>query len=373
MYLINKETNKIEELKKVTFNELGFNERQHLQEWLENTPTALGEDLLIIQKEFSEFAHTNERLDLLALDKSGNLVLIENKLDDSGRDVTWQALKYASYCSTLTSDEIEQIYQKYLNSKGNGENAQNKLTEFYGQSEYKASLNTLQSQRIILVARKFRKEVTSTVLWLLNFQVKIQCFKVTPYPLGEQVILDLEQIIPPKDVEDYTIKMAAKVYDTFTAQEKAKDRTSLNLEFWAKLLAKIKGKSGFFQTISPSKDHWINSGRTGISGVAYCFAITSDKITVELSINNRNKEVNKQIFDELKSSYENQINESFGEVLSWERLDNKLMSRIAYSKYGSGIHEKEQWDEMIDWLIEHLIKLEGALNVPLQKLKTTIN
>jgi hypothetical protein len=44
--------------------------------------------MLIIQKEFCGFNDTNERLDLLALDKWGNLVIIENKLDDSGRDVT---------------------------------------------------------------------------------------------------------------------------------------------------------------------------------------------------------------------------------------------------------------------------------------------
>ena len=62
--------------------------------------------MLIIQKEFSGFADALERLDLLALDKQGSLVLIENKLDDTGRDVTWQALEYASYCSSLSKDNI---------------------------------------------------------------------------------------------------------------------------------------------------------------------------------------------------------------------------------------------------------------------------
>jgi len=47
----------------------------------------LGEELLIIQKEFSGFSDTNERLDLLTIDYKGNLVIIENKLDDSGKDV----------------------------------------------------------------------------------------------------------------------------------------------------------------------------------------------------------------------------------------------------------------------------------------------
>ena len=99
MYKIDRQNNKIETLKKRSFADLGFKEREHLQEWIAKEPSVFGEELLIIQKEFSGFSDTQERLDLLALDKQGSLVIIENKLDDSGRDVTWQALKYASYCS----------------------------------------------------------------------------------------------------------------------------------------------------------------------------------------------------------------------------------------------------------------------------------
>lgn len=100
MYIINKDTNRIEKIESTTFKQLGFKEREHLQEWIANNPSCLNEDLLIIQKEFDGFNDTSERLDLLALDKQGNLVIIENKLDDTGRDVTWQVLKYSSYCST---------------------------------------------------------------------------------------------------------------------------------------------------------------------------------------------------------------------------------------------------------------------------------
>lgn len=87
MYLIDTSKNRIMGLTKQTFGKLGFKERQHLQEWIANTPEALGEELLIIQKEFNGFNDTNERLDLLALHKDGNIVIIENKLDDTGRDV----------------------------------------------------------------------------------------------------------------------------------------------------------------------------------------------------------------------------------------------------------------------------------------------
>ena len=87
-------------------------ERENLQEWIANNPSSLGEDLLIIQKEFNGFGETNERLDLLALDKLGNLVIIENKLDGSGRNVTWQVLKYASYCASLSKLQIKEIYHR---------------------------------------------------------------------------------------------------------------------------------------------------------------------------------------------------------------------------------------------------------------------
>ena len=114
MFKIDAAANSITSLTLRTFGELGFSERKNLQEWIAKEPSCLGEELLIIQKEFSGFSDTHERLDILALDKQGSLVLIENKLDDTGRDVTWQALKYALYCSRLSKENVLSIYQEFL-------------------------------------------------------------------------------------------------------------------------------------------------------------------------------------------------------------------------------------------------------------------
>ena len=51
MFRIDHASNRIIKLKEVSFSELGFTERHHLQEWLANQPDALGEELLIIQNE----------------------------------------------------------------------------------------------------------------------------------------------------------------------------------------------------------------------------------------------------------------------------------------------------------------------------------
>ena len=56
MFKIDPAANRIKPLEVKRFTDLGFTERKHLQEWLENYPQALspgeGDELLIIQKEF---------------------------------------------------------------------------------------------------------------------------------------------------------------------------------------------------------------------------------------------------------------------------------------------------------------------------------
>lgn len=101
-----------------------------IQQWIKNEPTVLGEPLLIIQEEFDNFADTRERTDLLALDKKENLVVIENKRDESGKDVHWQAIKYASYCATITKDLVIDIFQDYLNKNNNGGEAEKQIEDF---------------------------------------------------------------------------------------------------------------------------------------------------------------------------------------------------------------------------------------------------
>jgi RecB family endonuclease NucS len=149
MFLINRSKNEAVSLKKKTFQVLGFKERKHLQEWICKNTEMLGERLLIIQKEFSGFDDTNERLDLLALDEAGDIVIIENKLDDSGRNVTWQALKYVSYCSGLSKTDIKNIFQKYLDLQDGKERAEQIISEFLGVDDFSEAEINNGDQRII--------------------------------------------------------------------------------------------------------------------------------------------------------------------------------------------------------------------------------
>lgn len=156
MFRVDLSQNRLSRLSQKRFSDLNLRERDHLQEWLANQPDALGEELLIIQKEFDGFDETRERLDLLALDKDGNLVVIENKLDDSGRDVTWQALKYTAYVSGLTKTQIVDIYQQYLDRYSGGGNAAVRICEFMEVEELEETvLNPGNDQRMIFYRSQF--------------------------------------------------------------------------------------------------------------------------------------------------------------------------------------------------------------------------
>ena len=366
MYIINKETNRIEKIESTTFKQLGFKEREHLQEWIANNPSCLNEDLLIIQKEFDGFYDTSERLDLLALDKQGNLVIIENKLDDTGRDVTWQVLKYSSYCSTLNATQIIAIFNHYLLKNGSSEKAEELLEEFLETEDFKEKLNIGNSQRIIMIAGEFRKEVTSTVLWLLNYGLRLQCFKATPFSLNEQLFLNMEQIIPIKEAEDFVISMANKSREEVGTQELIKERHIVRRKFWTAYLKEINKATTLYQNVSPSKDHWISAG-SGISGVTFSSVVTGDYIRIELAIQGKTQEENKAIFDALESQKDN-IEAAFGNPLEWERLTDKRMSRIKYELKEVSVFNEEDWDRMVAFLVQQVPKFEIAFKKPIQLL-----
>jgi len=368
MYKINTSLNQLEPLDEKGFAELGFRERSHLQEWIAKNPECLGEELLIIQKEFDGFFDTSDRLDLLALDKQGNLVIIENKLDDSGCDTTWQAVKYASFCSTLNYKQIEEIYSSFLLKQGVSESPKLLLEEFFQNEDYAEKLNVGNSQRIILVAGNFRKEATSSVLWLMNFGVRIQCFKATPYSFGDDTFLNLEQIIPIQNAEEYTISMAQKNQSELTAQKQLRTSQAVRFEFWSQFIKAANKKTILFNNVSPNEAGWIGAA-TGVSGVTVNCVVTRSYARVEIYINKGTREENKEVFDYFFAQKES-IERAFGGDLVWERKDDKVTSRIKIELTEVSVFENGDWGKMIDFLVLNSEKMSLAFKNSIKALKT---
>jgi hypothetical protein len=364
MFQIDREKNEAISITKKTFCELKFKERQHLQEWIDKNPEILGEQLLILQKEFSGFSDTSERLDLLALDAHGDLVIIENKLDDSGKDVVWQALKYASYCASLSKSDIRGIYSQYLQNKNSAREAESSILDFLGEDDFDEIKLNNGDQRIILVAAVFRKEVTSTVMWLLEHNVNIKCIKVTPYQMKDQIFLDTEQVLPSPDTEELRIKLNMKKQEEQKTDEENIGRYGVRLKFWQHAIPQLQKVSSLYQNISPTKDNWI-SASSGFSGISYGSVVTHEFVRAELYIGKPDAEENTRIFNSLLANKVN-IEQAFGDSLFWDSLDHRKSCRISCQLDNVDIFNESDWQKMIDFLCKKIPLLQKSFIDPLK-------
>ena len=205
LFRIDPENRQSDRMQEVDFARLGLLERQHIQEWVAANPGILGDDLLIIGKEFSGFDRTNERLDLLAVDSNGTLVIVELKRDDTGVDAHWQAIKYASYLHSATAEVIVRMVAGYWNESE--ADAATRLLQHLDADD----LNGLnKDQRIILASHRFAPEVTSAVLWLNQKGLGedlITCITLTPFQdtQTDAFYLQASTIIPVPRVDDYMV------------------------------------------------------------------------------------------------------------------------------------------------------------------------
>jgi hypothetical protein len=222
IFSVEESGDELEGLEEQEFSNLGILERQDLQEWAIKQPRILGEGLLIITSEYANFEDIRDRLDILALDSSGKLVVIELKRDRADRTTDLQAIKYASYCATLTAEEIQKDYREFWNDREEDELTPEKVGQRFlnfleevddvamtndGWAEFELD----QKPRILLVAGSFGTEITAPVMWLIEeYGLDITCMRIEAYEHQGRVLLNSQQVIPVAEAEKYMTKRREK-------------------------------------------------------------------------------------------------------------------------------------------------------------------
>lgn len=212
----------VESVPKHELAELGLRERDDLQEWVIEEPRILGEDLLVVTSEYAGFEDTLDRLDVLALDPEGKLVVIELKRDRADSNTDLQALKYASFCSTLTAEDIQQLYREFHTGRNNGDLSAEEVGDRFvtfldsedpvvlGEEGW-AEFELDDRPRVMLAAGDFGTEITSPVLWLHEeFGLDISCVRLRAYERDSEYLIQGQQIIPVPETEEYKTKRREK-------------------------------------------------------------------------------------------------------------------------------------------------------------------
>lgn len=206
------EENNLTPIDSTSFIEAEILERSHLQQAIKNNIGVIASDCLIISEEYSEWDNSRKRIDLLAIDKNANLVVIELKRTETGDHMELQAIRYASMVSTMTLDLAADIFTTYKQRNGypsfDRDSAMMELSSFV---DIDLSENTFADDvRIILVSPNFSKELTTSVMWMNERNIDITCVRIQPYTYKGSIIIDVQQIIPLPEAKDYQVRAQKK-------------------------------------------------------------------------------------------------------------------------------------------------------------------
>jgi len=363
LYKLTKED--MEEISTTTFSNLGYRERDDLQRLLRERIQIIVPDGMVIAEEFGDWDSSSRRIDLLVLDRDANLVVVELKRTEDGGHSELQALRYAAMISMVTFEQIVEAHRSYLAGVGSDKDPQLQILEFLDWTEPDED-RFAQEVRIVLASAEFSKELTTSVIWLNDQGIDIRCVRMKPYQDNGNIIVDVQQILPLPEAQDYQVRVREKMSSEKTARRDQTERQQKYLAFWTGLLKKANQKTPLHLNISPTRDYWIAATSSNI-GMGY--VVARGKGRVEIYLDRSNPAENKAIFDELFAK-RGEIEAAFGESLDWKRLDNNISSRITHHVTSEGSYlDEASWGQLQDDMVDAMVKFDAAFAPHIQKYR----
>jgi hypothetical protein len=170
-----------------------LDDEERLESWIEKNSELLGLDVLIIGRQVrTPFAG---RIDLLALDSQGDIVIIELKRDRTPREIVAQVLDYASWVNQASPREITEIANAYHEGK---------LAEAFLQRfdcDLPETINA--NHRMVIVASELDDSSERIVHYLSSrHSVDINVVFFTCFQLGGTELVGRSWLLDPEEVEE---------------------------------------------------------------------------------------------------------------------------------------------------------------------------
>jgi len=203
----------------------------------------------------------------------------------------------------------------------------------------------VEAMTIVWISTEFRDEHRSALEWLNEHSQEGVGF------FGVEV--ELLRIDDSKPAPNFLVVASPSQWQKTAADTGVTPKQRAYREFFTELLSRIKAKyPGLTHAKAAEYGNWfpLPAGVGGFSLVV-SFARNS-KMRADLYIDMEDKDYNKRIFDILIAEKE-EIEHSFGEALSWERLDNKRACRIATYRDGT-VEKTDLHEELMNWAIDRV-------------------
>ena len=309
----------IGKIRKVPLREIWRREDSDFSAWLEENIDYLNDIFEFdISVESREEAVGPFRVDLWGEDNFGQRVIIENQLERTDHDQLGKVITY---------------------------------------------LTNLGANRAVWIAKEPRKEHIRAIEWLNEitpddtsfYLVKVEAIRIGDHPVA---------------APQFTIVQGPSVESKQIGAEKKEfaKRHQIRLDFWKEFIEGMNGTSNLCSNLSPSKDNWLGIA-LGWSGVSINCVVSKNYARTEVYINRGDIDENKRVFDFL-ADRKNDIEGDFGGSLEWERMDDKITSRIKFEQQDLNLYNREDWAAMIEHMKHGAIKMETAFRKHVKSLKT---
>jgi len=233
--------NKVEE-----YQQTSVNKEIEIEEFLEKHPKVLDKDIFIIGRQVP--TATKTRIDLMGLDKDGNVVIIEIKKGISVREVVSQILEYGVWAEDIQYEDLNRIAkERHLSD------FQDLYKKF--ETDFKEIPDPFnQNQRLYIVAEKIDEKIEDVCRYLKVRGIDIKCVELNFYERDGQRLVDTKTIVGTEETIYPELSENTKT-ERSDWKEKLELATTENRKNVTDLISKIEQK---FSCISIPKGAWYN-------------------------------------------------------------------------------------------------------------------
>ncbi|MEH1934315.1 MAG: hypothetical protein V7L14_11455 [Nostoc sp.] len=212
-----------DKLTEIIKNKLNLEAR--LEKWLERDISILSPDLLVIGRQVA--TDYDGIIDLLCLDNGGNVVIVELKRDQTSREVTAQALDYASWVKNISADEISRIAVSYFNYLGKEETLEQAFQTKFDQV-FPEIINS--QHKILIVASEIDPSTERIINYLSEtYQVPINVAKFNYFNNNGHELLARKFLVDPNQVkENIASKSSRKTNLTYKELEEIAENNGVD-------------------------------------------------------------------------------------------------------------------------------------------------
>ena len=169
------------------YKKMPVSKEAEIEDFIEKNPEILEKDLIIIarQKETSD----GKIVDLMGLDKSGNVVIIELKKDNVARKVISQILDYAVWAEDLKYEELNSIF------KDGPSTEYSTLNEKFQDWTNEIETEFNQNQKLYVIGEEIDPRTEKLARYLRQKGIDIYCIEINFHELDGHRVVDKREIV----------------------------------------------------------------------------------------------------------------------------------------------------------------------------------